>query len=99
MQKQFYISKEQYNIVKSTWKTSHHSAPYHIIYNILRSKKPTNGFNAKTKNIQGNDPWFGYHSALRVAKNYCHPIYNLSFKHIFGIDIPENIKEKLEEIK
>lgn len=72
MEKQFNISKEQYQTVLNTWKQKkEHSAAEHIIYNALRSKPSACGFSIKSKNIQGNDPWFGFNHSLKAAQSLC----------------------------
>ena len=72
MEKEFYITKEQFIALKEAWKKkSTHSAAEIIIYNILRSKPADNGFCPKTKNIQGNDEWYGFNQALFGAKSKC----------------------------
>lgn len=74
MEKEYYITKEQFNALKPAWKAkSSHSAKEMIIYNILRSKPADNGFCPKTKNIQGNDEWYGYKEAWQSAKWFCEP--------------------------
>lgn len=63
-QKQYLISKEEYLTAKQKWaKHKHHTAKWHILYNILRSKPADYGFKKKTRAIQGNDPWFAYNTA------------------------------------
>ena len=75
MEKQFNISKEQYQAVLNTWKQKkEHSAAEHIIYNVLRSKSPSFGFSIKSKNIQGDDPWFGFNRALKEAQTICNTV-------------------------
>ena len=99
MEKQYYISKEQFETAKATWKSNQktHSAWEHIIYNILRSKDMRNGFCAKTKNIQANDSWFRYNDALRTARWYCNPKRNLDiFKKRFGIEMPQDLSDRLK---
>lgn len=72
MEKQYYISKEQFLALKEAWKQkSHHSAKEMIIYNILRSKPADNGFVPKTKNIQGNDEWYAFNQARFSATTMC----------------------------
>jgi len=98
MEKQYFISKEQFETAKATWKSNQktHSAWHHIIYNILRSKDIRNGFCEKTKNIQGNDSWFGFNDSLRTARWYCDPKRNPDlFKKHFGIDIPDGLIDRL----
>lgn len=77
MEKEFYISKEQFSALKEAWnQKQHHSAAEMIIYNILRSKPADNGFVPKTKNIQGNDGWYGFNLAQRGAARFCAPRRN-----------------------
>lgn len=72
MEKQYYITKEQFTALTAAWKAkASHSAAEHIIYNILRSKDAKLGFCEKTKSIQGNDPWYGFKTALSEAKSLC----------------------------
>lgn len=69
MENQFNITKEQYLTMLATWKAKkEHDAADIILYNILRTKPADRGFTEKTKNIQGNDPWFAYHEALNLAR-------------------------------
>jgi hypothetical protein len=72
MEKQYFITKEQYQTVKQTWaSTTEHPAWHHIIYNALRSKPTDSGFSEKTNHIQGNDSWYGFNSALKEAQREC----------------------------
>lgn len=74
MEKEFYITKEEFVALKEAWKAkADHSAPEIIIYNILRSKPVDNGFVPKTKNIQGRNEWYAFNEALYYAKSYCAP--------------------------
>jgi len=99
MEKQYYISKEQFETAKATWKSNQktHSAWEHIIYNILRSKKPSTGFCEKTKAIQGNNLWHAYDNAFREAKWHCSPRGNVTlFKERFGIEMPQDLSDRLK---
>lgn len=90
----FIISKEEFIQARKSWKSKYaHNAALHIIYNILRGKDPKSGFVAKSKNIQGNDPWYGYNIARRQAYNYCHPSYVAFFTNAFNIGLPEGLAE------
>ena len=90
MEKTYYLSREQYEIVKVSWKSEkQHSAWKHIVYNILRDKDPKNGFHEKKKNIQGDNPWFGYREALFQAKYYT------KNGKCLGIDLPAEFVLKL----
>jgi hypothetical protein len=61
---EYFISKEQYQQLCAKWKESNnHSAADMLIYNILRSKDPKNGFCERKSNIQGNDPWYAFNQA------------------------------------
>jgi len=72
MEKQYYITKEQFTAMLAAWRSkTEHTAGQHIIYNILRSKPAKLGFAEKQKNIQGNDPWFAFKQALIEAKQIC----------------------------
>ena len=72
MEKQYLITKDEYQIVKQHWvSTEHHPAWHHIIYNILRSKPSDYGFTKRVGNFQGNDPWYGYNAPLREARQNC----------------------------
>lgn len=74
MEKEFYITKEQFIALKEAWKKrSYHSAKDVIIYNILRSKPADNGFCPKTKNIQGNNEWYAFNTATYSAGTFCSP--------------------------
>jgi hypothetical protein len=115
MEKQFNITKEQYLTMLTTWRaTKAHDAADQILYNILRTKPADRGFIAKSKHIQGNDPWFAYHNALFLARRRIslanpYPMRESSqsaidarkaaFKQTFGFDIPEGIADKLEGAK
>jgi predicted 3-demethylubiquinone-9 3-methyltransferase (glyoxalase superfamily) len=95
MEKTFYISKQDFITLTQTWaQKKSHTAAQHIIYNTLRSKPADLGFTEKTKNIQGGSSWYGYKrawgSAHYLSRN------NIWFKDNFGIDMPENMQEKLE---
>lgn len=95
----YLISKEDYLTLKATWKKQNRSAWEHVVYNILRSKDPKNGFCLKTKNIQGDDPWYAYKKAKRWAMFYTYPSppglrpNTFNFKECFGIDIPPTLRE------
>lgn len=114
MEKEYYISKEQFITLKNKWKEhNHHTAADIIIYNVLRSKPADNGFVARTKNIQSNDEWYAFHEALRDAIGDCSPgrkwdggkyvidteRYLERFKEHFGIAMPAGITDKLKEAK
>lgn len=72
MEKQFYISKEQYAALIAAWKSRKaHSSMEHIIYNLLRSKPAKLGFVERKNNIQGNNSWYAYNEALKSAKILC----------------------------
>ena len=72
MEKQYYISREQFITLKEEWKKIiHPTAADMIIYNILRNKPADNGFVPKTKNIQGNNAWGGFDQALSNARYFC----------------------------
>lgn len=93
MEKTYYISKEQFITLTEAWKQKeYHSATEHIIYNVLRSKPSDLGFTKKTKNIQGNDPWYGYNTALWYVGRF---LKHVNFKEKFGIDMPEDLASKL----
>ena len=72
--KNYFLSKEDYLTLKAHW-AQHHwqsGAKEMIIYNVLRSKPIRNGFTARKKNIQGNDPWFGFREALKESYRYAY---------------------------
>lgn len=72
MENQYCITKQQYETVRTTWKsTKTHTAAEHIIYNILRGKPATLGFVPRRNNIQGNDPWFACRNAIHLAALSC----------------------------
>ena len=107
MTQNFIITCEQYEILKKTWaETKHHTAGEHIIYNLLRSKSPSNGFVERKKNIQGCDSWYAFKTAKNEAirSYYRHKIFahalqtegEAKFKQRFGIDIPENFYDLLK---
>lgn len=59
------ISKENLAKVLQAWKSKReHTTAEHIIYNILHDKPSNRGFTIKNRNIQGNDPWYGYNRHL-----------------------------------
>jgi len=100
MEKQYYITKEQYESLKAAWAThSMHDAKMHIIYNILRSKPAKHGFTEKTKHIQGNDPWYGFNVAKKDA------LWSISTKNPFsptsatGIRYAEQLVERKAAFK
>jgi hypothetical protein len=69
MENQFNLTKEQYLTVLATWRAKkEHDASDIILYNILRTKPADRGFIAKSKKIQGDDPWFAYNNALHSAR-------------------------------
>ena len=92
MEKQYYISKEQFIALTAAWKAHYgHSAAEHIIYNILRSKDAKLGFVDRKRNIQGDSPWYAYKLALDGAmrmvslanpweKYKDHPQYHKSYE-------------------
>lgn len=123
MEKQYYISKEQFIALTAAWKASAaHSAAEHIIYNILRSKDAKLGFVERKRNIQGDSPWYAFKCALSHAQRMCSTAnpwekykdtpHNSSyvrglkqiierkerFKAVFGIDLPEDIMDRLKEV-
>ena len=68
MEKNYRITHEQYVAVKAAWNShSYNSAADHIIYNVLRSKPSDFGFTENKRNVQGNDPWYGYNQAYTRA--------------------------------
>ncbi len=72
MEKQYFISKEQFVALLAAWKAStHHTAAEHIIYNILRSKDARLGFIERKSNIQGDNPWYAYKLAREDAMRLC----------------------------
>lgn len=74
MEKQYYISREDFIQLKEEWKKKkNHDASDMLIYNILRNKPADNGFCPKTKNIQSNDEWHGFNDALYYAAQRCRP--------------------------
>ena len=99
MEKSYYINKEQFNAVKSSWKNQkHHESWEHILYNVLRSKPADNGFTLRTKNIQGNHPWYAFNHALSVA------LGNLKYRkqsadELFGFELPEDLHAQLCPLK
>jgi hypothetical protein len=107
MEKTYYLTKEQFTAVDATWKSKkYHNATEHVIYNILRGKPADTGFSIKTKNIQGNDPWFGFNRhAINAKYRICQAFNPMSrnwqeareaFKKEFGIDIPDDIAIKFD---
>lgn len=120
MEKQYYISKEQFIALKEAWKKiANPTASDMIIYNILRSKAADNGFSPKTKNIQGIDEWRGYNDARYSADRFIsmRRVYGKlpgatysgymdapgkaeeEFKARFGIEMPKDLKNKIQEAK
>lgn len=92
MEKSYLISKEDFFQLKEDWKKENRTASEMIMYNILRSKDPKSGFTQKTKNIQGNDPWFGWNSAVRYIKwnlrnNRVDPMF-MKFKALLEENLP-----------
>ena len=84
MENQFNITKEQYLTMRSTWAAKkEHDAADIILYNILRTKPADRGFSAKGKNIQGNDPWFAYHTALYYARKRVYPVNPFTYNPKF----------------
>lgn len=72
MEKQYYLTKEQFTSLSAAWKARrHHTGSEHIIYNILRSKSAKLGFCERTTSVQNNDTWYGFHTALQGAKAMC----------------------------
>lgn len=109
MEKNYYLTQDQFNTLKTTWKAKTRVAYEHIMYNVLRDKPADSGFCVKTKNIQGNDPWFGFNSALRWAKRLCRtdlPSWQKRseedvkkwFKDRFGFDMPSTFMTKIMNI-
>ena len=89
----FIISREEFVQLKALWATKkNHTAGEHIIYNILRGKSPKYGFIEKTKNIQGNNPWYAYRMALSGAWSLSR-LTGEQFKARFGIDKPATLEE------
>lgn len=98
MEKQYYISKEQFAELITAWKKNEqHSASQHIIYNILRSKPADLGFSPRGKNIQGNNPWYSFNESVTNARWICRDA--TYFKSIFGIDVPSDLEEKLKGLR
>ena len=71
MEKQYYISKEQYQAVKAAWKIGRRIAWDHVIYNVLRDKPISTGFCENKSNPQGNDTWFALKQAISSARMVC----------------------------
>jgi len=91
METNFNFTKDQYLLAKQLWaNTKYHSAADHILYNIIRNRPAQHGFIAKSKSIQGNDPWFAYNRAFQQARMII--TYNpAAFKAKFGFDMPSNM--------
>lgn len=70
--KTYSLSKEDYQTLKAHWSKNYrgYRSCEMVIYNLLRDKPAKNGFVEKKKNIQGNDPWFGFREALKQAFYY-----------------------------
>lgn len=105
-----YISHDDFITLSNIWKRNkEHTAQELIIYNILRGKPADSGFAIKTKNIQGNDPWYGFNEPLRQLRwkyfRYLKGAYYASskaschaaFYDCFGIEVPETLACKLNE--
>jgi|JI10StandDraft_1071094.scaffolds.fasta_scaffold55820_4 hypothetical protein len=96
MEKEYFISKEEFLSAKAKWASSdYHTASNHIIYNALRSKPLDHGFHQKTKNIQGNDAWYAFKEAKRGAWWFARKAPPEAFKLMFGIDRPATLEEML----
>lgn len=97
MEKEYYITKEEFITLKAKWASkSAHESWHHIIYNVLRSKDIKTGFAEKTKNIQGNNSWFAYDRAKWDAKMFTRKSTPETFKCVFGIDKPETLEARLD---
>ena len=72
--KTYSLSKEDYQTLKAHWSKNYrgYRSCEMVIYNLLRDKPAKNGFVEKKKNIQGNDPWFGFREALKESYRYAY---------------------------
>jgi hypothetical protein len=107
MEKTFYVNKENYEALITTWKSKkEHSSSDHVIYNILRCKPADHGFTVKQQNILAHDPWYGFNHAVVEAKWLAtvrsHEQGNASrlkhFKDTFGFDMPSDLYDKLQAV-
>ena len=99
MEKEYFISKEEFLAIKETWAkrpNNHATADEHIIYNALRSLPLERGFAEKKKNIQGNDPWYAFKNAKMIAHWRTKRALPGEFKKAYGIDIPDGLLDKLK---
>lgn len=99
MEKEYFISKEEFLAVKETWAKRPNNIAFadeHIIYNALRSLPLDRGFTEKKKNIQGNTPWYAFIKAKMVAYWRTKRALPGEFKKQYGIDIPDGLLDKLK---
>ena len=101
MEKQYLISKDEYQTVKQFWVSiKEHPAWHHIIYNILRSKPADHGFCIKQGNFQGNDPWYGYNDPLHEVKAECSTVNAWAVQKGTSYDrIYQHVEEKIAQRK
>lgn len=113
MEKQYYITREQYLSLKAAWKKLADSGsitPQDIFtYNILRNMNPTKGFSPATGgHIRGNDAWYSYNNAKAIAYQSTPRLQDNQeyrdrklkrFSERFGIECPEDLHQKIGEIK
>lgn len=98
--KTFYITKEQFTTLVSTWADKKdHTARDHIIYNVLRGKPADLGFTERKSNIQGLDPWYAFNNALHDAKFLINWDVTISDNPAFNARVASRIANKKAKCK
>ena len=112
MEKQYYITREQYLSLKAAWNklaTEKAITPQDIFtYNILRSRLPTRGFSpASGGHIRCNDPWYAFNTSKSISHasavgGESSPEYTerkaKRFSERFGMQCPEDLRQKILEV-
>lgn len=110
MQKEYFLSHEQYTNHMQAWKKIAASSDIRpadvVIHNILRSLPATRGFCAKRKNIQGNNAWYSFEEAKSAARFMCWSLNEprrierlAKFTVRYGIECPEGFEKLIMEQK
>lgn len=94
----YMLSKEEFLKLKAHWSKTcrNRTSAEMLIYNLLRSKPARNGFAAKTKGVQSNNPWQAFYLA-KAAAHY--QVFRMkkygTFEEKFGIQIPDGFEEMI----
>lgn len=86
----FPISKTEFQVFSDAWKAKDsHTAPEHVIYNLIRGKALDRGFTPNLKHTQGNDPYYAFFVAKLRAR------YILRQGKFLGLDISTSLEQQI----